>query len=354
MSMDVTLQRQDLVEIADRAANFRDSMLRLRTDENRLIVSATGRTSPDDPISKVVPDTLLPAVVFTPGTANGDPAELSRQARALAAVRTRLIATSAWPGFELTGLDSSGMEWPVPVAPSAVPDEPAPTPEPETSAAPAPSSPAPRPATFDMSPHVAALLAAGVIKTRKPWTVPVFGVLTLGIYLFVWYYRVNRELRDLGAVSGEPGRALDVKPGRSTLAISLGALLIVPLIVSINRTLHRIQNAERLTNAPEPDLSVGKGWGLFVLVIPFWTAYAQSHLNRVWLEQLNRSLAPGPVSALEDPHEAGNGRPRPRRRTRPTRAASCGRSRPSRLRLHRFSLRLPHPRLCRFLCCFLR
>ena len=65
--MDVTLQRQDLLVIADRASKFRDSMLRLRTDANRLIVSATGRTAAEDPISKVVADTLLPALVSTPG-----------------------------------------------------------------------------------------------------------------------------------------------------------------------------------------------------------------------------------------------------------------------------------------------
>ena len=308
MSMDVTLQRQDLVAIADRASNFRDSLLRLRTDENKLIVSATGRSSPEDPISKVVPDTLLPAVVLTPGTANGDPAELARQARALTAVRTRLVAISVWPGFELSGIDPSGSAQPMIASPVAVPDplvEESPTPAPvsETPEPAAPPTPSARPATFDMSPHVAALVAADAIRIRKPWTVPLFGVFTLGIYLFVWYYRINRELRDLGAVSGEPGRALDVKPGRSTLAVSLGAILLIPLFVSINRTLHRIQNAERLTQAPEPDLSRGKAWGLFVLIIPFWTGYAQAHLNRIWLEQLRRSVPEHPTLVIEPAQE---------------------------------------------------
>jgi hypothetical protein len=280
--MDITFQRQDLLEIADQASTFRDSMLRLRTDTNKLVVSATGREAAVDPISKVVADTLLPAVVSMPGTGNADPAELGKQARTLTTVQARLVSISVWPGFELSGIDPSAT--PQPVVATAAP---------------------PPPPAFDASPHVAAFVAAGKIKIRKPWTVPLFGVLTLGIYLIVWYYRVNRELRDLGAICGKPGRDLDVKPGHSTLAVSLFAILIVPPFVSVQRTLRRIQRAEQITNAPEPHLMTGRAWALFILVLPFWTAYLQSHLNGIWQEQLRRArqakLTVEATQAAEEP-----------------------------------------------------
>jgi Domain of unknown function (DUF4234)/Short C-terminal domain len=267
-AMDVTFQRQDLLEIADRASTFRDSMLRLRTDTNKLVVSATGREAAVDPISKVVGDTLLPAVVSTPGTGNADPAELGKQARTLTTVQARLVSLSVWPGFELSAID--------PMAPEHSPNE--------------ASTPTPSARAFDASPHVASFLASGKIKIRKPWTIPLFGVLTLGIYLIVWYYRINRELRDLGAICGEPGRELNVKPGRSTLAVSLFAILLVPPFVSVHRTLRRIQRAEQITNTPEPHLSTGRAWALVILVLPFWTAYVQAHLNQIWQEQLRRAI----------------------------------------------------------------
>ncbi len=289
--MDVTLQRQDLQEIADRAAMFRDSMLRLRTDANRMIVSATGRVAAEDPISKVVPDSLLPAVVTTPGTANADPAELGKQVRALPTLRTRLVGIAVWPGFQLTGIDPAAPDTPVlpePVAPEA-PEQ-----------------------TFDASAQVAALIAAGRIKIRRAWTLPIFGLLTLGIYLVVWYHRINRELRDLGALSGQPGRALDVRPGRSTLAVTLGALVIVPPFVSVQRTLRRVQKAEQITDTPEPHLWASRTWVLFALVIPFWTAYVQAHLNRIWRDQLRRAVPIEPATpVVAQPQELAPAHPPP-------------------------------------------
>ncbi len=273
--MDVTFQRQDLLEIAGRASGFRDSMLRLRTDAHRLIVSATGRIAAEEPISKVVADTLVPAVVSVPGTANADPAELGKQAQALTTVQARLVAISVWPGFELSGIDPNAPGVPVVV--------------PRTTTLP----------VLDPSHQVAALIRSGTITIRRPWTVPLFGTLTLGIYLGVWYYRINRELRELGALCGESGRELDVKPGRSTLAVSLGAVLLVPPFVSVQRTLRRIQKAERITGAPDPHLRTGVAWALFLLVLPFWSAYVQAHLNRTWREELRRAQVERAVATLE-------------------------------------------------------
>ena len=43
-------------------------------------------------------------------------------------------------------------------------------------------------------------------KTRNPWGVWLIALITLGVYFFVWYYKVNRELRDYDPdIEVEPG-----------------------------------------------------------------------------------------------------------------------------------------------------
>src|SRR4051812_19119200 len=82
-------------------------------------------------------------------------------------------------------------------------------------------------------------------KLRQPWAVGVLTVVTIFIYYFVWYYKVNREMADYGKARGTD--ELGDSPGTSLLAVTLGALVIVPALVSIYRTGQRIQAAQRLT-----------------------------------------------------------------------------------------------------------
>jgi hypothetical protein len=124
-------------------------------------------------------------------------------------------------------------------------------------------------------------------KVREPGLVVLFFLLTLGflVYPQVWYYRINRELRDYGVVYKNEYLA-KTKPWLSVLATTLGVLLIVPPFVSWWRTTARIRRAQEI--AQEPLIS---GWliaGLYVamlfigfvgLAIP---AYVQSQLNGIW------------------------------------------------------------------------
>jgi hypothetical protein len=93
--------------------------------------------------------------------------------------------------------------------------------------------------------------AVGVIddtaigKARRPWAVATLCVVTLGIYGCVWYYKVNRELRDFGSARGDRHLALS-KPARSVLAITVGGLLVFPPLISLVRTTGRLQDVERL------------------------------------------------------------------------------------------------------------
>jgi hypothetical protein len=135
-------------------------------------------------------------------------------------------------------------------------------------------------------------------KTRDPLGVALLTLLTLGIYFFVWYYKVNREMTELGRARGT--NELGDNPGNSLLAVTLGALLIVPAIVSVYNTFLRTQAAARLTGV-EPL----NGWialAFYLLLGIGFPAYLQSGLNKVWGAQADRAVAvpaapsPAPVA----------------------------------------------------------
>ena len=65
-------------------------------------------------------------------------------------------------------------------------------------------------------------------KVRSPWAAALLPIVTLGIYYFVWYYKINREMKDLGQARGS--NELGDSPGTSMLAVTLGILIIVPAI----------------------------------------------------------------------------------------------------------------------------
>jgi hypothetical protein len=135
-------------------------------------------------------------------------------------------------------------------------------------------------------------------KTRDPLGVALLTLVTLGIYFFVWYYKVNREMSELGRARGTD--ELGDNPGNSLLAVTLGALVIVPAIVSMYNTFQRTQAATRLTGVEPLNGWIALAFYLF-LGIGF-PAYLQSGLNRVWAAQTDRTVAapatptPAPVA----------------------------------------------------------
>jgi hypothetical protein len=130
-------------------------------------------------------------------------------------------------------------------------------------------------------------------KIRNPWAVALLPFITLGLYFWFWYYYINREMADLGRAKGTD--ELGDSPGKSLLAVTLGALIIVPAIISIVHTAQRIQRAQRITGV-EPQLN---GWLALVLAIvfsPAFYAYQQVELNKAW-----RALSGGQPDALNQP-----------------------------------------------------
>ena len=115
------------------------------------------------------------------------------------------------------------------------------------------------------------------VKIRSPWAAALLPIVTLGIYHLVWWYRINRELRDYGRARGYD---LGQNPTNSVLAVFPGALIIVPAIITYWRGTKRVQGAARLAGR-EPV----NGWIaliLYVLISPGFWAYIQVSLNDLW------------------------------------------------------------------------
>jgi hypothetical protein len=128
----------------------------------------------------------------------------------------------------------------------------------------------------------------GHAKVRDPGIVALFFALTLGflVYPQVWYYKINRELRDYGRAQGDAELG-ESNPTMSVLAVTIGALIIAPPFVSWYRATKRIQRAEELAGTGQ-QLS---GW----LMVAFYVGalvttvaglgipvVVQDHLNKIW------------------------------------------------------------------------
>jgi hypothetical protein len=133
-------------------------------------------------------------------------------------------------------------------------------------------------------------------KIRSPWAAALLPIVTLSIYFFVWYYKINREMADLGRARDKTDELGD-SPGTSLLAVTLGALIIVPAVLSTIHTAQRIQRAQRLTGN-DPQLNGWLALVLYILITPAFWAYEQSELNKVWRAQ-GEAPAISPGQAVE-------------------------------------------------------
>lgn len=155
-----------------------------------------------------------------------------------------------------------------------------------------------------MAHHIEIGHAPTAVKLRRPWAVALLGLATLGIYSIVWYYKVNREMRDYGSVGGDADLARS-KPARSVIAVTIGRFLIIPPLVSYVRMVGRLRRVERLaTEAPRSGaglIALGLGCGaielatnvpgvpaalglLGLLCYLAFTALVQARLNLAWAQ----------------------------------------------------------------------
>ena len=89
---------------------------------------------------------------------------------------------------------------------------------------------------------------------------------------------------------------LGTSPGKSLLAVSLGALIIVPAVMSFFSTHKRITKAQAMTG--QTPLSGWLSIILYVVFSPAWLAYMQSGTNSVW-ENTGSSAAPAAPAITE-------------------------------------------------------
>jgi hypothetical protein len=109
---------------------------------------------------------------------------------------------------------------------------------------------------------------------RSPLVVLGLVLITLGIYGFYWYYKVNEEIK---RYTGDQ----TISPSRSLLAVIPGFLLIVPPFIAYYNTANhivRMQEQRGLGSQISPALVVILGLVIWIGM----AAYVQEHLNRVW------------------------------------------------------------------------
>lgn len=138
------------------------------------------------------------------------------------------------------------------------------------------------------------------VKVRSPWAAALLPLVTLGIYHLVWWYRINRELRDYGRAKGYD---LGQNPTNSLLALFPGSLIVVPALVSYWRGVKRVQGASSVAATERLN-----GWIaliLYFLLAPALWAYVQVSLNDVWRAEAEPLAGgvppPGPASAMPPP-----------------------------------------------------
>lgn len=137
-------------------------------------------------------------------------------------------------------------------------------------------------------------------KIRNVVGVVVLGFITLGIYAIVWWYKINREMADLGRKHGRED--LGDSPLKSVLAITIGVLLIVPAILSIVNTWKRMKRAQQLVGVPETEQGNAVIYALLLLFTgSIAYGYLQNELNKVWRLQPGAGLPDAAVAAAVAP-----------------------------------------------------
>jgi hypothetical protein len=132
-------------------------------------------------------------------------------------------------------------------------------------------------------------IAGQTYKKRNIFAVWLLPFITLGIYYYVYWYKINDEARRfLGDES--------IRPGVAVLALIPGFILIVPPYVSVYRTAGRVRRMQQqagIANLVTPWIAL-----LLAFVFQLHRLYLQMGLNDVW----DRYLYPsGPTHPAPPP-----------------------------------------------------
>ena len=128
---------------------------------------------------------------------------------------------------------------------------------------------------------------------RSPLGVLGLDIITLGIYFFVWYYKISKELRS--ALNDD-----SISPMRSLMAMTFGWIIIVPPFLAMWNTAKHVQALEQrmgVQQTLEPALAIV----ILVVFAPATTTYVQAHLNSAW-----DAAGSQPVPAVPPPGTSPN------------------------------------------------
>jgi hypothetical protein len=130
-------------------------------------------------------------------------------------------------------------------------------------------------------------------KKREPLGVLGLGIITLGIYFFYWYYKINDEIRRYEKDDS-------VRPGMALLAITLGWFIIVPPFLSVyNTSKHIVRMEERV--GVQQTLSPALNIVLLIVLSVAIGLYSQEHLNKVWGAASKLSVPPPAPGEMPPP-----------------------------------------------------
>ena len=122
-------------------------------------------------------------------------------------------------------------------------------------------------------------------KERNPLAPLGLSIITLGIYGIFWYYFVNKELAELGKARGSS--ELGENPIMSVLAVTIGAIIIVPAILSYWNTWKRHDTARKMFGVQQ-GVDPVPGFLLTLFIWPAGAYFLQSGQNGV-LEAQSRA-----------------------------------------------------------------
>ena len=129
-------------------------------------------------------------------------------------------------------------------------------------------------------------------KIRNPLAPALLPFVTFGIYALVWYYKINKEMAEMGKARNTD--ELGTSPGTSLLAVLVGWVIIVPPFLSFYNTWKRKCAAEAMTG--QDGMEAGLGFLLSILIGPVGHYILQRDLNDVLQAQASggSSLPPAP------------------------------------------------------------
>lgn len=118
-------------------------------------------------------------------------------------------------------------------------------------------------------------------KTRNAGIVFLLGIITLGIYIAVWYYKINKEIK-------EHDPAQEFSPGLATVAFFIPIANLVSAYNTASR-IKRMQKSDGSQDLISPILALI----LFILLAIGYIIYVQGALNDHWYEH-SRASTPTP------------------------------------------------------------